>query len=148
IALREVQDDNVPLAEDLLQGCPVDLRGWEWHYVNRLAHLERLTYRGHRRYLGTSRWDQSIQCLAFSPDGTWIASGAGHPFNDSNATDTAEIRLWDPATGREWRTLGGLPGTVQSMAFSPDGTRLAAGGGSYEPRVEGWLTVWDVATGL
>src|SRR5262249_33411289 len=113
LALREVQDDNVPLAEDLLQGCPVDLRGWEWHYVNRLAHLERLTFWGHRQYLMSPRFGQSVQCLAFSPDGTWIASGAGHTFGQSRATATAEIRLWDPATGPARRTLGGLPATAQ-----------------------------------
>jgi WD40 repeat protein/serine/threonine protein kinase len=147
IALREVQDDNVPLAEELLQGCPVDLRGWEWHYVNRLAHLERLTYLGHREYLATSRYGQSIECLAISPDGSWIASAAGHTFGTAKATDGAEIRIWDPVTGRERRSLGRLPGTVQSLAISPDGSRIAAGGGYYEPKVEGWLTVWEVATG-
>ena len=147
IAIREVQDDNVPLAEELLQGCPDDLRGWEWRYVNRLAHLERLTYRGHRRYLTSPEFGQSILCLAFSPDGTWIASGAGHAFGQVKATDTAEIRLWDPGTGRERRILGRLPGTVQSLAISPDGLRIAAGGGYYEPKVEGWLTVWDATTG-
>jgi WD40 repeat protein len=148
LALREVQDDNVPLAEDLLQGCPVDLRGWEWDYVNRLAHLERLTYWSHRRYLSAPRFGQSIQYLVFSPDGTWIASGAGHAFDRAKATDMSEIRLWDPVTGHTRRTLGGLPGTVQTLAVSPDGTRLAAGGGYYSPKVdEGWLTVWDAATG-
>jgi serine/threonine protein kinase len=147
LALREVQDDNVPLAEDLLQGCPVDLRGWEWNYVNRLAHLECLTNWGHRRCITSPRFGQSIQCLAFSPDGTRIASAAGHAFDKAKATDTAEIRHWDPVTGCDRRTLGGMPGTVQSVAISPDGTRLAAGGGCYAPKVEGWLTVWEVATG-
>ena len=35
--------DNIELAEDLLHGCPPGRRGWEWHYVKRLAHLDRLT---------------------------------------------------------------------------------------------------------
>src|SRR5262249_5287367 len=39
-AYREVQDDNVALAEDLLHGCPSERRGWEWHYVKRLCHPE------------------------------------------------------------------------------------------------------------
>jgi WD40 repeat protein len=139
LALREVQDDNVPLAEDLLQGCPVDLRGWEWHYVNRLAHLERRTYWGHRQYITSPRWGQSVQCLAFSPNGTWIASGAGHAIGMAQATDRAEIRLWDPVTRRERRTLGGLPGTVQSLAISPDGTRIAAGAGITSRRLRAGL---------
>ena len=48
LALREIQDDgNIALAERLLDGCPEDLRGWEWNYVKRQAHLDRFTYRGH-----------------------------------------------------------------------------------------------------
>ena len=41
-AYREVEDDNVALAEDLLHGCPTERRGWEWNYVKRLCNLERL----------------------------------------------------------------------------------------------------------
>jgi hypothetical protein len=56
IALREVLDDNVALAEDLLYGCPADLRGWEWSYVERLCHSERLTLGGHAA--------RGVQCVA------------------------------------------------------------------------------------
>ena len=42
-AYREVQDENVALAEDLLHGCPIERRGWEWHHVKRLCHRERLS---------------------------------------------------------------------------------------------------------
>src|SRR5262245_22346759 len=40
IALREVQEDNILLAEDLLFGCPAKMRGWEWDYVMRLSHAQ------------------------------------------------------------------------------------------------------------
>ena len=40
-AYREVQDDNVALAEDLLHGCDLKRRGWEWHFVERLCNSER-----------------------------------------------------------------------------------------------------------
>jgi hypothetical protein len=30
LAHGEVLDDNIARAEDLLEGCPSDLRGWEW----------------------------------------------------------------------------------------------------------------------
>ena len=32
-AYREIEDDNVALAEDLLHGCPIERRGWEWNFV-------------------------------------------------------------------------------------------------------------------
>ena len=44
-AYREVQDDNIALAEDLLHGCPPERRGWEWHFVERLCNSERLSPR-------------------------------------------------------------------------------------------------------
>ena len=67
-AYREVQDDNVALAEDLLHGCPTGRRGWEWHFVERLCNAERLTLD-----LGNA----SVNALAFGPDGSWAVSGSG-----------------------------------------------------------------------
>ena len=88
---------------------------------------------------------RSVLCLAASPDGTWIASGAGTAFDEARSDEVAEIRLWEVETGRDRRrSLGGLPGTVQCVAISPDGTLLAAGGGSYRPEARGWLTLWDL----
>src|SRR5262249_5106880 len=59
-AYREILDDNIELAEDLLHGCPPGRRGWEWHFVKRLAHLDRLTLEGGSR---------SVEGLAYGPDG-------------------------------------------------------------------------------
>ena len=69
-AYREVQDDNVALAEDLLHGCDPKRRGWEWHFVERLCNSERRVID-----LGNT----SVNALAFSPDGTWAVSGSGAP---------------------------------------------------------------------
>jgi WD40 repeat protein len=138
LAYREALDANIALAEDLLEGCPAHLRSREWHYVRRLCHLERLTYRGHF---------ENVRCLAVSPDGTWVASGAGIPWDHSLASDRAEVRLWSVETGQDRHALGDLPGTVQAVMISPDGKLVAAGGGFYLPRVEGWLKVWDATSG-
>ena len=57
--------------------------------------------------------------LAFSPDGSRLASGSPYPDNS--------VRLWDSATGRPIAALLGHTNTTRSVAFSPDGRRLVSG---------------------
>ncbi len=72
------------------------------------------------------------ECLAFSPDGTQLATGHGAGFQPNT------IKIWSVANGQALQTLqlGADAPSVNAVRYSPDGTKLAATNGS------GRLVVW------
>jgi WD40 repeat protein/serine/threonine protein kinase len=97
----------------------------------------------------TGRWVRTLKCseracdLAFSPDGKRlaIASAGPAPFGDVRAVGTAQVRICDVASGQILRTLAGHKGYFYTLAFSPDGKWLAAGGD------DALVKIWDTGTG-
>jgi WD40 repeat protein len=85
---------------------------------------------------GEQRWtaatDDSVMCLAFSPDGRVLVSGAGY-------VDSV-IRIWDVVTGSEIGRLEGHRGWVSRLEFLADGKRLVSSSADQT------LRVWDLAT--
>jgi WD40 repeat protein/DNA-binding SARP family transcriptional activator len=71
------------------------------------------------------------QPLVFSPDGSMMAY----------ATDSHDVVLASPSTGRAIRRLTGPQDNIRRVAFSPDGTLVLATG---EDR---FVTVWSTDTG-
>jgi serine/threonine protein kinase len=72
----------------------------------------------------------SVNSVAFSPDGKILASGSYDK----------TIKLWDVGTGREIYTLQGHSSYVNSIAFSPDGKILASGSDDKT------IKLWNVTT--
>src|SRR5262249_57608204 len=67
--------------------------------------------------------------LAFSPDGTFLAGAGGDARGD--------VRVWRLASGQEVLTLRGHTRGVNSVAFNPDGGRIATGSN------DGMIKLWD-----
>jgi WD40 repeat protein len=82
--------------------------------------------------------------VAFSPDATRIAAAV--TLSDLEERDLSiSITVWDAATGQLVVDLPGRHTGFTPLAFSPDGTRIAAAGRPRPERTE--VAVWDVATG-
>jgi WD40 repeat protein len=68
----------------------------------------------------------AIQSLDWSPDGKLVASGCRGFVPEDGQFDTAiaSVRIWD-ANGRFIRSLDGHKGYINSVRFSPDGSKIA-----------------------
>lgn len=78
-----------------------------------------------------------LDAVAITPDGSIVATG-GHTGGSWNRL--AHVYLFDRDSGRLLRRLGGVPGAVCRLSFSPDGRWLAA---SVCLGTQGGLLVWD-----
>jgi hypothetical protein len=74
-----------------------------------------------------------VHSVTFSPNGRLIASASG-----ARTSLDSTLRLWDVATGQEVHRFSGHRGRFLSVAFAPDGKRLASGGGDTT------ALIWDV----
>jgi RNA polymerase sigma factor (sigma-70 family) len=108
-----------------------------------------------RTDLATGRTDwqalghfEQVNAVALSKDGTLLATGSGDGryaqrvfAADAKPISHGAVRLWDARTGRLLRQLGDSDEQMMAVALSPDGKRLASGGGS------GVVRLWDTKSG-
>jgi WD40 repeat protein/serine/threonine protein kinase len=128
LAQRSWEDADILRTRELLTECcprspgDLDLRGFEWHYLDRLSSAGYRSLEGH---------EGPVWSVAFSPDGSRLASGA----------EDHDVVLSDAHTGVVLAVLKGHTQVIRSVAFSPDGSRLASASADHTVRV------WDVRSG-
>jgi len=180
-AQKEILENNFGVAEQRLEKCDADVRGWEHRYLLSICHetgrkvaesegsVSALAFSHDGKSLSWACtddtltdfrlvvWDvaneeivcrlsghqNAIFCSAFSPDGKWIASG---DVPNIPASRRGELILWSVLDGaRVWSpSLSG--DYVSTVAFSPNGKLIAAGGGvgAYHDSSRGIVSVWDI----
>ncbi len=82
----------------------------------------------------TTLVNSQIFSLSYSPDSKTLALGGFQ-----------NVKLVDPASGKTLTTLTGLAQITRSVAFSRDGSLLAAGGGP--PARKGEIKIWEIESG-
>ena len=108
---------------------------------------------GTRRLSGSGTWPSRSQIARLRGSGGPVTAVVFHPDGQSLATAAAGgpkgrpvVTLWDLASARAIRTLCSEgPDPVEALAFSSDGSKLAAGGGTAQG-APGWVIVWDSQT--
>jgi eukaryotic-like serine/threonine-protein kinase len=140
-----------------------DLRGFEWHYLWRLAHAELLHLpRGGgvvHDFVFTPGGDQLISLSSTGTCQVWEATTGhlvrtlhNHRWMESEAESLSpdgrwlavakdpQIKVWNTSTGKELHHFPISEGTGQ-LIFSQDGRMLAAVG------TQGSLRIWDLTDG-
>lgn len=99
--------------------------------------------------LGSGDKPRSFPCkqsrLAFSHDGKRLVSAGGNPLVHNLPGD---LKIWDPATGKELQVLKGHTKRVTCADFSPDGRLLVSASGNVDDNVPGEVKVWDAEHGV
>lgn len=121
LGLEDILAANLP---DRTGG--IDLRRFEWHFWKRQLRSSHRVLKGH---------EGGVHDLEYTPDGRHLAT----------AGFDGTIRVWDISTGDPVRIFRPGPPTMTSVAFSPDGTCLAAsqGTGTYLDKDSGVVILWD-----
>ena len=156
LAERELAAGNVGRAEELLDECPLDRRGWEWHFLKRqrygnpppmkhTATVVRAAFSPDGRQIATAcmdgtidnsgRTDPARSCTHWSHRryllGEALPRGMTYSLDGRNlavARNDGKIRVWDSSSGQLLHTLEAHKGPAWQVAFSPDGRTLASGG--------------------
>lgn len=132
LAARALEQGNLALARRTLSAhIPKpgddDLRGFEWRHYWHLARGQQ------ERVLGG--FPGGVNCIAYSPDGCWLAAGSG-----------SLALVWETTNFNLVATFRHNPKSIiNSVAFPPDGSSLSTGDQMGQVRV--WVKGLDRPVG-
>jgi WD40 repeat protein len=153
LARLEFAENNLGRADELLEECDADLRGWEWHFLDRYFHPDCTTFRQHTA---------GVVSLAYSADGDRLASvssfmqdrrvyerinpaGRRKPTTTTAHGTAGAIRIFRTSDGREFLRIDPKADLIFCVAMSPDGKSVACSGGTRSEK--GFVKVFDAASG-
>jgi WD40 repeat protein len=147
LADRALQAQRADVAQQLLNdpnGCPPELRHWEWKFLNQAVEVPAVGRGGVLLSDRAHPIGLPAVSLAFAPDGGRLAvafSGAAAP----GKPNQAEVRVWNlPNLQDPHKYYADFTGPLRQIVFSPDGGRLAtAGGAARDANVVGEVRVWN-----
>lgn len=167
LAYQAWHDDNVARTEDLLNKTQPEFRDWEWDFIKKLCHSENQTLRGHTgipfrmrlssdgkrmvsigRVHGTPNLDVGVY-LWDMESGTVVKKYPYRAFDisaDANVVALETISdgpvvLFDPASGKELRSIPAHGGGTAWASFNSDGSQLVTTGPDKTVRI------WDTKSG-
>jgi WD40 repeat protein len=94
-----------------------------------------LTYNGHRT---------AVKAVAWSPDGSRVASADGYNLDEST------VQIWETDSGRCLHTYDGHFDDIEALAWSPDGSRVAFAASGYDDDHTHYgytVQVWEADSG-
>jgi hypothetical protein len=121
LADRDLRAGKAAWARYWLGLCPLELRNWEWHHLQKHLSDQQASrsWKAHRR---------GISSVAFGAGGTVLAS----------ASADGSLALWQAGDGKLLQRLKGHEGSVNCLSFSTDGKHLASGGS------DGVVLLWKI----
>jgi WD40 repeat protein len=151
LARLEFAENNLRRADELLSECDANMRGWEWHFLDRYFHPDSMTLRQHTA---------GVVSLAFSSNGDRLVSlssvlqnrrifddisGHRKPTTTSSHGSAGAIRIHRTSDGLELLRIDPKANLVCCIALSPDCKSVACSGGTESD--SGFIKVFDAASG-
>jgi len=108
LAVAALEDGRIAELKERLQKCPEELRGWEWRHLARQSDTSDRVVAAHSGAYGVNE-------IAWSPDGSWIATGGAD----------RQVMIWDAAGLELFASFAGNE-VIDDLQFTPDGSLLVA----------------------